>query len=47
MTDVDQTPSDGMSATGPRPADLAEHSPTGKGAPALLRAITWPLTVTN
>ena len=40
MTDVDQTPSDGMSATSSRPADLAEHSRTGMGAPALQRAIT-------
>ena len=39
MTDVDQTPSDEMSA-GSRPSDLAEHSRTGTGAPALQRAIT-------
>jgi starch phosphorylase len=39
MTDVDQTPSDGLSA-GPRPSDLTEHSRTGMGAPALQRAIT-------
>src|ERR1700690_4531922 len=39
MTDVDQTPSDGLSA-GPRRSDLAEHSRTGMGAPALQRAIT-------
>ncbi len=40
MTDVDQTPSDGISANSPRPADLVEHSRTGMGAPALQRAIT-------
>jgi starch phosphorylase len=40
MTDLDQTPSDGMSATGSRPAELTEHSRTGMGAPALQRAIT-------
>ncbi|GBG36549.1 alpha-1,4 glucan phosphorylase [Mycobacterium montefiorense] len=40
MTDLDQTPSDGMSAAGSRPADLTEHSRTGMGAPALQRAIT-------
>src|ERR1700761_9802093 len=40
MTDVDQTPSDGSSSASPRPADLAEHSRTGMGAPALQRAIT-------
>ncbi|CDO87666.1 glycogen/starch/alpha-glucan phosphorylase [Mycobacterium triplex] len=40
MTDLDHTPSDGMSATSSRPADLAEHSRTGMGAPALQRAIT-------
>src|ERR1700761_4824126 len=40
MTDVDRTPSDGVSATGSRPAELAEHSRTGMGAPALQRAIT-------
>jgi glycogen phosphorylase len=39
MTDVDQTPSDGMSATSGVRADLAEHSRTGMGAPALQRAI--------
>lgn len=39
MTDVEQTPSDGLSTTGSRPADLAEHSRTGMGAPALQRAI--------
>lgn len=39
MTDVEQTPSGGMSPTGARPADLAEHSRTGMGAPALQRAI--------
>ena len=40
MTDVDQTPSDGMSPTGPARAELSEHSRTGIGAPALQRAIT-------
>ncbi|SPM37802.1 Glucan phosphorylase [Mycobacterium rhizamassiliense] len=40
MTDLDQTPTDGMSATGSRPSDLTEHSRTGMGAPALQRAIT-------
>jgi glycogen phosphorylase len=40
MTDLEQTPSDGLSATGSRPADLSEHSRTGMGAPALQRAIT-------
>lgn len=40
MTDLEQTPSDGLSATGSRPADLSEHSRTGLGAPALQRAIT-------
>jgi glycogen phosphorylase len=40
MTDLDQTPSDGLSAPSSRPADLAEHSRTGMGAPALQRAIT-------
>ncbi|MCV7408429.1 glycogen/starch/alpha-glucan phosphorylase [Mycobacterium florentinum] len=40
MTDLDQTPSDAVSAAGSRPADLAEHSRTGMGAPALQRAIT-------
>ena len=35
MTDVDRTPSDGVTA----PADLVEHSRTGMGAPALQRAI--------
>ena len=40
MTDVDQTPSDGMPATSGVRADLAEHSRTGMGAPALQRAIT-------
>jgi starch phosphorylase len=40
MTDLDQTPSDGLSATPSRPADLAEHSRTGMGSPALQRAIT-------
>jgi glycogen phosphorylase len=40
MTDVDHTPSDGISATSAAPADLVEHSRTGMGAPALQRAIT-------
>ncbi|CQD09536.1 glycogen/starch/alpha-glucan phosphorylase [Mycobacterium lentiflavum] len=40
MTDLDQNPSDGLSAAPSRPADLAEHSRTGMGAPALQRAIT-------
>jgi starch phosphorylase len=40
MTDVDQTPSDGMSVSSPTRADLVEHSRTGMGAPALQRAIT-------
>ena len=34
MTDVDQTPSDEISANSPRPADLVEHSRTGMGAPS-------------
>ncbi len=38
MTDVDQTPSDGMSAS-PTRADLVEHSRTGMSAAALARAI--------
>jgi glycogen phosphorylase len=40
MTDVDQTTSEGNSATSGVRADLAEHSRTGMGAPALQRAIT-------
>ena len=40
MTDLDRTPSDGISATSAAPADLVEHSRTGMGAPALQRAIT-------
>src|SRR6201999_4605597 len=40
MTDVEHKASDGTSPTSPRPADLAEHSRTGMGAPALQRAIT-------
>jgi glycogen phosphorylase len=40
MTDVEQTSSDAMSATSGVRADLAEHSRTGMGAPALQRAIT-------
>jgi glycogen phosphorylase len=39
MTDVEQTPSDGMSPS-PARADLVEHSRTGMGAAALQRAIT-------
>jgi glycogen phosphorylase len=39
MTDVDQTPSDGMSATGSVRADLVEPTRTGMQAPALQRAI--------
>jgi glycogen phosphorylase len=38
MTDVDQTPSDGMSPS-PTRADLVEHSRTGMSAAALQRAI--------
>jgi glycogen phosphorylase len=40
MTDVDQTPSDGMSAPGSIRADLVEPTRTGMQAPALQRAIT-------
>jgi glycogen phosphorylase len=40
MTDVESTTSDGLTAASSRPADLAEHSRTGMGAPALQRAIT-------
>src|ERR1700756_2184279 len=40
MTDVDQTPSDGMSTTGAIRADLVEPPRTGMGAQALQRAIT-------
>jgi glycogen phosphorylase len=40
MTDVDQIPSDGMSATGSVRADLVEPTRTGMQAPALQRAIT-------
>jgi glycogen phosphorylase len=40
MTDVESTTSDGLTAARSRPADLAEHSRTGMGAPALQRAIT-------
>src|SRR5246500_4081021 len=40
MTDVDQTPSDGMSTTGAIRADLVEPTRTGMGAQALQRAIT-------
>jgi starch phosphorylase len=40
MTDVDQTSTDGKSASGGVRADLSEHSRTGMGAPALQRAIT-------
>jgi starch phosphorylase len=39
MTDVDHTPSDGMSATGSVPADQLEHARTGMSAAALQRAI--------
>jgi len=39
MTDVDQTPSDGISATGSVRADLVEPTRTGMGAAALQRAI--------
>jgi glycogen phosphorylase len=39
MTDVDQTPSDGMSATNPARADLVEPTRTGMQAAALQRAI--------
>src|SRR5262249_9207310 len=46
MTDLDQTPSDGMSAAGSRPADLAEHSRTGMSAHALQRALTDHLRYT-
>jgi starch phosphorylase len=40
MTDVEQTPSDAMSATGSVRADLVEPTRTGMQAPALQRAIT-------
>ncbi len=40
MTDVDQTSTDGKSASGGVRADLSEHSRTGMGAHALQRAIT-------
>src|SRR6201998_4524271 len=39
MTDVEQTPSDGMSPGSPTRADLTEHSRTGMSAAALQRAI--------
>lgn len=39
MTDVDQTPSDGLSPGIPSRADLVEHSRTGMSADALQRAI--------
>lgn len=39
MTDVDQTPSDGLSPGIPSRADLVEHSRTGMSAAALQRAI--------
>jgi glycogen phosphorylase len=39
MTDVDQTPSDGMSATSSVRADLVEPTRTGMQAAALQRAI--------
>jgi starch phosphorylase len=40
MTDVDQTSAEGNPASSGVRADLAEHSRTGMGAPALQRAIT-------
>src|ERR1700751_2540759 len=40
MTDLERTPSDEISPSSPTRADLAEHSRTGMGAPALQRAIT-------
>ncbi|RUP03558.1 MAG: glycogen/starch/alpha-glucan phosphorylase [Mycobacterium sp.] len=40
MTDLDQTPSDEIPATGAGRAELIEHSRTGMGAAALQRAIT-------
>jgi starch phosphorylase len=40
MTDLEQTPSDGISATGSERTDLVEHSRTGMSAAALQRAIT-------
>src|SRR6516165_565826 len=39
MTDVEQTPSDGIAASGPQRADLAEPTRTGMQAAALQRAI--------
>ncbi len=39
MTDVEQTPSDGISPSSPTRADLVEHSRTGMSATALQRAI--------
>jgi starch phosphorylase len=39
MTDVEQTPSDGISPASPNRSDLVEHSRTGMGAAALQRAI--------
>jgi starch phosphorylase len=39
MTDVEQTPSDGLSSGNPTRADLIEHSRTGMSAAALQRAI--------
>lgn len=39
MTDLDQTPSDGLPAAGAGRAELTEHSRTGMGAAALQRAI--------
>jgi starch phosphorylase len=39
MTDVEQTPSDGLSPGNPTRADLIEHSRTGMSAAALQRAI--------
>ena len=40
MTDLDQTPSDEIPASGSGRAELTEHSRSGIGAPALQRAIT-------
>src|SRR6202161_4694663 len=40
MTDVESTTSDGLTAASSERANLAEHSRTGMGAPALQRAIT-------
>ncbi|GFG63997.1 alpha-1,4 glucan phosphorylase [Mycobacterium kubicae] len=40
MTDLDQTPSDGLSPTSAARSELSEHSRTGMSAAALQRAIT-------